>query len=118
MRPQNWTKRFKYAFDGIVYCFASQQNMRIHAIAAVIALALALYFRLTPTELVLLVLTIAGVMVAEMVNTAIETVVDLVSPEYHRLAQIAKDVAAGAVMLMAGVALIVGCLLFLPKLFF
>ena len=105
MRSPSWTKRFRYAFNGIIYCFVSQQNMKIHAVAAAIALAAALYL-----------LVIAGVMVAEMLNTAIETVVDLVSPEHHRLAQIAKDVAAGAVMLMAVVALIVGCLLFLPKL--
>jgi diacylglycerol kinase len=117
MRQKNWSRAFKHALDGIIYCFASQRNMKIHAVASGMVIALALYLQFSTVEMIMLVLTIAGVVVVEMLNTAIETIVDLASPEVHPLAKIAKDVAAGAVLTMAVVSLIVGYLLFFHRLF-
>jgi diacylglycerol kinase len=117
MRQKKWLWAFKHALDGIIYCFVSQRNLRLHVAAAVLAVVLALYLRLSATEVILLVLTIAGVIVAEMLNTAVETIVDFTSPEFHPLAKIAKDVAAGAVLIMAVASLVVGYLLFFHRLF-
>jgi diacylglycerol kinase len=100
---------------GIRYCYATQRNLKIHAAAAVAAVSAGVYLGLSAAELAVLALTIAGVIAAEMLNTAVEAVVDLVSPEFHPLAKIAKDVAAGAVLVMAFASLAVAYLLFVRK---
>jgi len=117
MRQNSWIRAFKHALDGIVHSFSSQRNMKVHVVAAMTAVALAIYFRLPAMEWLLLVLTIAGVIAAEMFNTAVEAMVDLVSPHVHHLAKTAKDVAAGAVLIMALASLVVGYLLFFHRLF-
>ena len=106
---------FRAAGKGIAYCLRTQRNMKIHGAAAVIVLIFSRLLELSPGESCVLLLTIAAVWSAEMLNTAIETVVDLVSPEYHPLAAIAKDVAAGAVLVMALAAVAVGLILFSPR---
>lgn len=110
------TKSVKHAFAGIVYCVRRERNMRIHLFAACVAFALAWRLNLDKQELVMLCLTVAGVLTAEIFNTAIEALVDLVSPEFHPLAKVAKDAAAGSVLLAALASLVVGYLLFVPKL--
>ena len=84
-----------------MYAVRTQMNIRVHLVITVGVLLLVAYLQLTRLEMTVLVLTITMVLAAEMFNTAIETVVDLVSPEYHPLAKIAKDVAAGAVLVCA-----------------
>jgi len=91
--------------------------MKLHIIAMVVALSVAWWLEISRDEWMLLLLTIALVLIAEMFNTAIEAVVDLVSPVYHPLAKIAKDVAAGAVLLATLTALANGYLLFFSRLF-
>ena len=90
--------------------------MRLHFLAAAVILLLSLFFKLDKAELLILFLVIALVIVTEMINTAIETVVDLVTQELHPMAAIAKNVAAGAVLVAAVVAIVVGYLIFFPKL--
>ena len=90
--------------------------MRVHIAAGILISAAGFIFELTRTEWCVLLLTIAGVMSLEIVNTAIEKTVDLVTEEYRPLAKMAKDLAAGAVLLFAIAAVIIGCLLFIPKL--
>lgn len=107
---------FKYALSGIRFCINNERNMKIHLIAAAIVILLAWQLKISSTEVVVLVLTIMMVFVAEMINTAIEKVVDLISPQYHYLAKVAKDVAAGAVLVAALGAILIGCILFYPKL--
>lgn len=107
---------FRYAFQGIITLFTTQPNAIIHLIAALVAVAMGLWLGLSSIEWSVLTLTIAVVLSAEAVNTAIEFVVDLVSPDYHPLAGKAKDVAAAAVLILAIAAVIVGILIFLPKL--
>ncbi|MDR3565192.1 MAG: diacylglycerol kinase family protein [Negativicutes bacterium] len=114
---KNWLGGFKHAFNGIVYCFITQRNMKVHAVAALLAVGLALYFQLSVVEWSLLILTIAAVVAAEMFNTAVEALVDLVSPHIHHLAKAAKDAAAGAVLVTAIAALLVGYFLFFHRLF-
>jgi diacylglycerol kinase len=107
---------FRYAFAGIRYLLWTQRNAKIHTALGLAAVALGFLLRIERDEWLVLVLTIALVLAAEGVNTAIEAVVDLASPAYHPLAKIAKDVAAGTVLLIAIASVIVGLILFLPRL--
>lgn len=111
-------KSFGYAFKGIAILFQSQTNAKIHALAVVLITALGFYLCLNPTEWCLIVLCMALVLMAEAVNTAIEFIVDLVSPEYHPLAGKAKDVAAGAVLLSVIICGVVWGIICLPKIWF
>ena len=108
---------FKYAGSGLTYAFATQRNFRIHTFMGSVALSLGLLLKLTPVELAVIALTSALVMAMELVNTALESVVDLtVGNEYHELAKIAKDCAAGAVLISAFVAIFVASILIIPRL--
>lgn len=107
-------RSFRYAFLGIITSF-QEQNMKIHGLAAIIAVTCGILTGLNKVEWLILIITIALVMGAEMVNTAIESVVDLASPEIHPLAKKAKDIAAGAVLLFAISSVIIGLILFVPK---
>ena len=107
---------FAFAFAGIGYLFRTQRNARIHAAIAVIVCLLAAWLRVTRLEWAILVMTIACVLILEGLNTALEAVVDLASPQVHPLAKVAKDVAAGMVLIAAIAAVIVGLLILGPPL--
>lgn len=110
------TVSFKHAFEGIIYVFKSQPNFRIHTIATIIVLFLSWYLGVTQAELIILLFTIMLVLVTEMLNTAIESMTDLITQERRVQAKIAKDVAAGMVLMSAILAVIVGSVIFLPYL--
>ncbi len=103
---------FDYAFAGILYATRTQRNMRIHLVAATLAVIATLYLRLDRAYVALVVLCIALVIALELVNTAIEAVVDLMTVAHHPLAKIAKDAAAGAVLVVSMASIIVGYLAF------
>jgi diacylglycerol kinase (ATP) len=105
-------RAFHYAFEGIIYATRTQLNMRIHWMAAAFVLAATLYLRLQRPYVIGIVITIAVVLGFELVNTAIEAVVDLMVDTNHPLAKVAKDAAAGAVLVVAFAAVIVGYLTF------
>lgn len=107
-------RSFRYALEGLKFTVVTQRNMRIHFLAALGVLLLSLYLPMSKTEVLLLFVTIILVLFAELINTAVEAVVDMVTEEYHPLAKVAKDVAAGAVLLTAGLAVIVGISVFYP----
>lgn len=107
---------FGYAFKGIGYTIRTQRNMRIHMTIGLVAVVVGLLLRISALEFALLFVTMICVFIAEMFNTAIELCVDLASPQYHPLAKIAKDVAAGAVLVSAILAVLVGMCIFLPHL--
>lgn len=115
-RATNRVDAFRHAFRGWWYVIRTQQNAWIHAVASIAATVIALWLRLSIEHWALLLLAMAIVWVAEFFNTAVETVVDLASPEIHPLARIAKDVAAAAVFVSAGGAALVGLLLLGPPL--
>ena len=112
LKNDNFIEAWYNAINGIVYTAITQRNFRIQLVLAVIVLALSLFYGLGTTEFLCLVFALFFVIFAEMVNTAIETVVDLFVDVYHPKAKIAKDVAAGAVVLSACNALIVGYFIF------
>lgn len=107
---------FRYACAGVVMLFRTQANAVVHAVAAVLAVALGLWLAMPPLEIAVVVLAIAAVLAAEAVNTALERTVDLASPGRDPRAGAAKDLAAAAVLIMAVGAVVVALLLYLPRL--
>ncbi len=107
---------FRYAFAGIWWAIKTQRNMRVHLVLGICAVLLAIALGLDTAREAILALTVTLVLVAEMINTVVEAVVDLVSPTYHPLARVAKDVAAGAVLVTAIGSVVVGLFIFLPNL--
>jgi diacylglycerol kinase (ATP) len=107
---------FRYAWAGVLYAFETQRNFRIHTLVGTLAISLGVWLHLTRVEMAIIGLTIGAVLTMELLNTALESVVDLtVKQSYHDLAKIAKDCAAGAVLISAIAALVVaGSLLFPP----
>jgi len=103
-----------FAISGILHALRSERHMQFHAVAAVVAICVGAWLQLERWEWVTLVVTIAVVIAAELMNTAIERIVDLASPGLHPLAKAAKDTAAGAVLVTAIGAVLVGLLLFGP----
>ena len=115
--PSLWTS-FKYAWMGVSYAFLTQRNFRIHVIVGGVAIGLGVFLHLSVVELAVIGLTIGAVLAMELLNTAIESVVDLtVKQSYHDLAKIAKDCAAAAVLVSSIAALLVAGFLLLPRLF-
>lgn len=107
---------FKCAANGIRVA-SHERNFRIELVVLTLCVILGLYFAISPVEWALCVVCFGLVLGGEAVNTAIEAVVDLVSPEYNELAGIAKDCAAGATYLFSIASLLVGVIVFLPKIF-
>ena len=106
---------FNYAFEGIIHVLRTQRNMRIHFALAVVVLVVALFVDVTKLELIALLISIAFVLVAEMFNTAIEGAIDVATTSFDPLAKLAKDIAAGAVLIAAINAVAVGYLVFSGK---
>lgn len=110
-------KSFGYAFKGIASLIRKEHNAWIHCTAIVLVTIAGFHFGITPTEWCIVVLCFGLVLAAEGFNTAIERLVDLVSPDFHPIAGDVKDVAAGAVLICAIAAAIVGMIVFIPYLF-
>ena len=107
-------KSFIYAVSGIAHCIKTQPNMRFHLLVATAVLSLSLYVHLPAGDLALVFIAIFGVIVAEMFNTSVESLADAFIKEYHSKVKTAKDVAAGAVLLAAVNALVIGYLILWP----
>lgn len=117
MQMKKLVDSFNYAIDGIIYSIRTQRNMRIHMVIAILVLAGCFFFDMKKLELLILTITITMVIVAEMINTAVECAIDATTNYYHPLAKIAKNVAAGAVLITAINAALVGYIIFYDKVF-
>jgi diacylglycerol kinase (ATP) len=104
---------FSYAWAGFLFAWKNQRNFRLKVYIGVLALALALWLQVSLVPVLLLIALVLGL---ELVNTALEAVVDLVSPNYHPLAKAAKDLAAAAVLVASAIAALIGIILFIPAL--
>lgn len=113
LRPKTPVDSLRFALNGVLLCFKTQRHLRIHFAVAVLVLVAGFVWRLDRAELLILVGAISLVILAELLNTALETVVDMVTTDFHPLAKVAKDVAAGAVLVAAVNAALVGAVLFL-----
>ena len=114
-REYSIIKSFTFALRGIKIALKKEPNLRVHTALATIALIAAALLGFTNVEWLVLLITIFLVLILELVNTVFEALVDLVSPEQKPAARIAKDVSAGAVLLAAILSVVVGRVLFLPK---
>jgi diacylglycerol kinase (ATP) len=110
LKPSGWLESVNCAIEGILWAASSQPHLRYHFLAAVAVLTLALFFRISTLEFILLTFAVTLVIFAELINTALEVLVDMVSPEFHPLARRAKDVAAGAVLVASIGAALIGYL--------
>lgn len=111
MKPTRFIDSVNCAIEGVLYAARTQKHMRRHFMAAMVLLLVMLFLHVTPLEFTLLTLSICFVLFAELLNTAVETVVDMVTTDYHPQAKIAKDVAAGSVLVAAFSAAVMGYLL-------
>ena len=109
-------KGFKYAGQGIWSALKTERNMKAHIFAMTIVIILGIILKISTSEWLICMILFAGVISGEMFNTAIEHVVDMCMPEFNEHAKVAKDVAAGAVLVWAIFAAIIGGIIFLPKL--
>jgi diacylglycerol kinase len=116
MHSQNLLEAFRCAFSGLWYTLRTQRNMRIHILIAAAVVILGLWLQLPADEWAILAATSGLVLVSEMINTVVEGVVDLSCSDYHPLAKTVKDAMAGAVVLAAIVAVVVGLLILGPPL--
>ncbi len=108
-------KSFKYAINGLKFIFTTQTNFKIHLTAAAITIALGLYLNINLIEWSILALTIFLVLILETINTVIEQIMDYISPQFDKKIGLIKDIAAAAVLLSAIMAVIIGFIIFLPK---
>ena len=116
MKPKNWFESVNLAIEGILYAAKTQRHMRYHFWVAAAILIFSLFLSITKLEFLILAFAILFVLFAEMINTAIEATVDLLSPSYSKLAKIAKDTAAGAVLIASIGAVVTGYLVLYPHL--
>lgn len=106
---------FGYAIKGIITVYKTEQNIVIHTIAAFLVMLMAFYFKVSHLELSMLILVIGLVIAFEIINTALEYVVDMTMPNIHPMAKMAKDAASGAVLVTAIAAIMIGLIIFIPK---
>ncbi|OCS94595.1 diacylglycerol kinase family protein [Caryophanon latum] len=114
MNARKLLRSFGYATEGIVAAL-KEQNLRFHVLAALVVFIASMLTKVSIMEWCIIVLVVFGMFTVEMINSAIERVVDLASPEHHELAKAAKDIAAGAVLVFSIASVIIGVLIFLPK---
>lgn len=119
MNPKHECKKlinsFKYALQGFASSFRTERNMKIHVVATILVIILGIYLKLNLIEWSIITIAIVIVISAELFNTAIETIVDMVSPQKNEKAKLAKDISAGAVLISAIISVIVGLIIFIPK---
>ncbi|ABP67425.1 diacylglycerol kinase [Caldicellulosiruptor saccharolyticus DSM 8903] len=114
-RKRTLLESFDNAINGIIIAFKSQRNMKIHFLTAFLVLFFTIVFKLNKIETVIILICIGFVITAELINTAIENTIDLMAKDFEPKAKIAKDVAAGAVLVTALLALTIGYFLFYDK---
>lgn len=110
-------KSFKYAFKGLYFVITTQTNMQIHLFTMIIVVSAGFFFNISLTEWLFLILAIALVLIAEIVNTSIEEIVNFISPDFNKKAGLIKDLGAAFVLLAAIFSIIVGTIIFFPKIF-
>lgn len=106
---------FKYAIDGLLYAFKYEQNLTVHLIATVLVIIFGFSFNISILEWLTVFLIIGLVIATELINTSIEATIDLITDQTHPLAKVAKDTAAAAVLVFGITAIIVGGIIFIPK---
>lgn len=112
---KNFLRSFKYAFEGIVTGIKEEQNMKIHISIMILVIVFGIMLKISKIEWIICIALFGLVISMELINTAIENTVDLITKENNQQAKIAKDVAAGAVLVSAIVSSVIGLMIFIPK---
>ncbi|WP_322905025.1 diacylglycerol kinase family protein [Paenibacillus campi] len=112
MKKRTWRDVFYSATEGVIATFRTERNFRVHVLATLAIVAAAWFFQVSSLDWMLLTLAIGMVLGAELMNTAVEAAVDLVSPDWHPFAKKAKDAAAGAVLIASATAAVIGVIVF------
>lgn len=110
-------KSFKYSFKGVVYAWKEEQNFRIHTFVSVIVIFLMIYFKISFLEAMVLIIVMSLVLLAELVNSIFERIVDILKPRLHPYAEKIKDMMAATVLVTSVAAVAIGIIIFLPKIF-
>ena len=113
---KNRIKSFKYAIKGIFHAFKYEKNIWIESVCAVAIIIAGFVFKINTIEWIAIVFCIGIVFACEIINTAIEAIVNFISPEYHKKAGLIKDLAAGAVLIVAIMSVVIAAIIFVPKL--
>lgn len=108
-------KSFRYALEGFKHAFKYEQNFIVHSLVAILVIIFGFIFKISKVEWIIIIIVIGLVLAFELINTALEALVDLVTNEYKELAKVTKDTASAAVLVLAFASIIVGILIFLPK---
>lgn len=115
-KNKTFLQSFRHAMDGLLAVLKAERNMRYHLLAAVIVVVFSLFMRLTREEWLVLILVIGLMFFAEIINTSLERLVDLTTnKKYHPVAKEVKDMAAGGVLVISVIAVVIGLIIFLPK---
>jgi len=112
---QRFFRAFGFAFEGILHGLKAERNLKFHFLAAIIVIGAGFFTGLSMTEWFVVTILIGGMLAMELMNSAVERIVDLVTSEQHPLAKQAKDLAAGAVLIFAIVSAVIGLMIFIPK---
>lgn len=115
MDIRKFLKSFKYAFDGIKETIKKEQNIKIHLLMMILVIIAGIILKISKTEWIICIILFGLVISAELFNTAIENVVDLITKEKNENARKAKDAAAGGVLILAIISAIIGIIIFAPK---
>lgn len=118
MNNKSLSSSFKNAFHGLKYVYTTQRNAKIHLGMTLLVIAISFLFKISPSEWLAILIAIGLVWSSECFNTSLEKLIDLVSPEYNELARVSKDTAAAGVLVVAIVAVLIGLVVFLPKIIF
>ena len=113
----NHTISFKHAFDGLMWSLKTQPNYRIHLFLSIVALLGSWFFHITETQLIIVVFLITVGLVIETINTAIEQTTDAIDTKWREDIKLAKDLGAAAMLIFAGGAFVISCIIFLPKIY-
>jgi undecaprenol kinase len=114
-KGRRWPRTFVYAFHGLKDAFVKEKNLQFHFVFACLMVVCSFFFSISRIEWLFVILSIFGMFSLELINTAIERAVDLITNEFHPLAKQAKDIAAAAVLVYAVMSVIIGLVIFLPK---
>lgn len=115
LKTKKLTNSFKYAFEGIIAAFKAERNMKIHVVIMLMVICVGILLKISRIEWIICIIMFAIVIAGELFNTAIETIVDMIMPNKNEMAKKAKDISAGAVLILAIGAAIVGLIIFVPK---
>lgn len=115
LKTKKLTNSFKYAFEGIIAAFKAERNMKIHVAIMLMVICVGILLKISCLEWIICIIMFAVVIAGELFNTAIETIVDMIMPNKNEMAKKAKDISAGAVLILAIGAAIVGLIIFVPK---